>query len=69
MSYIILLQIKTGTVAVDAAFDLLLLCIKVVTFKFSTQIHRALQNLCKMELKHIVSCFGLEINSLIDEIL
>lgn len=58
-----------GNVIVDAAFDLLLLCIKVVMFKYSTQIHWALQNSDKVELKFIVSCFGLEINSSIDEIL
>lgn len=69
MSYIILMQINNGKVAIDGAFALLLLCIKVVAFKYSTQIHWALQNSGKMELKFIVSCFGLEINSLIDEIL
>ena len=69
MSYIILMHINKGNVAVDAAFDLLMLCIKEVTFKYSTQINWAFQNSGKMELKFTVSSFGLEINSLIDETL
>lgn len=68
MSDIILMEINNGNVAIGTAFDLLLLCIKVVTFKHSVQIHWALQKSGKMELKFVVSCFGLEINSFIDEI-
>lgn len=55
--------------AIDAAFDLLLLCTKVIAFKCSTQVDRALQNSGKKEPTFVAPCFGLEINSLIDEIL